>query len=124
MTSGSRRESGPAGTDLLRGAPRGLVSVVEGDPAAEEVSTGCSDEPRRRGRDPGGRARQRPLTLSEAASHLNVTDRYVRRLVAERRVPYLKVGRLLRFREADLDAYLESCRVEPVSSGQRSHGGR
>lgn len=42
--------------------------------------------------------RQAPLTLSEAAAYLNVTERYVRRLVAERRVAYHKVGRLLRFR--------------------------
>ena len=48
--------------------------------------------------------RQAPLTLSEAAAYLNVTERYVRRLVAERRVAYHKVGRLLRFRQSDLDA--------------------
>ena len=56
--------------------------------------------------------RQAPLTLSEAAAYLNVTERYVRRLVAERRVAYHKVGRLLRFRRADLDALFEAGRVE------------
>ena len=66
----------------------------------------------------GGR-RERPLSVSEAAVYLNVNVRYVRRLVAERRVTYLKVGRLLRFRASDLEAYLESCRVEPLASGQR-----
>lgn len=95
-----------------------------GDPATEEVSTGCNDEPRRRERTQVAKAGRRPLTLSEAAEHLNVTERYVRRLVAERRVPYLKVGRLLRFQEADLDAYLESCRVEPVAAGPHVAGGR
>ena len=56
--------------------------------------------------------RQAPLTLSEAAAYLNVTERYVRRLVAERRVAYHKVGRLLRFRPADLDVLFEAGRVE------------
>ena len=56
--------------------------------------------------------RQAPLTLAEAAAYLNVTERYVRRLVAERRVAYHKVGRLLRFRAADLDALFEGGRVE------------
>lgn len=55
----------------------------------------------------------RPLTLDEAAQYLNVTDRYVRRLVAERRVAYHKLGRLLRFRQADLDRLLDAGRVEP-----------
>ncbi|MHB8246087.1 MAG: helix-turn-helix domain-containing protein [Acidimicrobiales bacterium] len=67
----------------------------------------------------GGRG-ERPLSVSEAAAYLNVNVRYVRRLVAERRVTYLKVGRLLRFRASDLEAYLESCRVEPPTSGRRS----
>jgi excisionase family DNA binding protein len=52
--------------------------------------------------------------LGESAIYLNVTERYMRRLVAECRIPYLKVGRLLRFRVGDLDAYLESCFVSPV----------
>jgi excisionase family DNA binding protein len=52
--------------------------------------------------------------LGESAVYFNVTERYMRRLVAERRIPYLKVGRLLRFRLADLDAYLETCLVAPV----------
>jgi len=57
--------------------------------------------------------RQAPLTLSEAAAYLNVTDRYVRRLVAERRVAYHKVGRLLRFLPSDLDALFDAGPVEP-----------
>ena len=55
--------------------------------------------------------RQAPLTLTKAAAYLNVTERYVRRLVAERSVAYHKVGRLLRFRPA-VDALFEAGRVE------------
>ena len=53
------------------------------------------------------------LSISEAATRLGVTERYIRRLVYERRVPFYKVGRLVRFRESDLDEWLEAGRVEP-----------
>ena len=56
-----------------------------------------------------------PLTLGEAANYLNVTERYMRRLVAERRIAYHKLGRLLRFRRADLEDFLQAGRVEPPS---------
>lgn len=64
-----------------------------------------------------------PLTLDQAAQYLNVSERKMRRLVAERRVPFHKIGRLLRFLVADLDDLLESGRVEPprplISSTRR-----
>lgn len=56
--------------------------------------------------------RLRPLDLSEASDYLNVTERWLRRAVAERRISYVKLGRLLRFNLDDLDAYLEAARVE------------
>lgn len=52
------------------------------------------------------------LDMQEAADHLTVTPRFVRSLVAERRVPFLKVGKFVRFDTTDLDAWLDSCRVE------------
>lgn len=52
--------------------------------------------------------------MPEAAEHLGVTVRFIRRLVAERRVTYYKVGRHLRFDRADLDDFLENARVERV----------
>ena len=37
------------------------------------------------------------LTIEELANHLGITVRHVRRLIAERRIPFLKVGRFVRF---------------------------
>ncbi len=37
------------------------------------------------------------LTIEQLADHLGVTVRHVRGQIAERRVPYIKVGRLVRF---------------------------
>ena len=54
-----------------------------------------------------------PLDIEQAALYLNVTKRVMRRLVSERRIAFHRVGRLLRFRVADLDAFFCDGRVEP-----------
>jgi excisionase family DNA binding protein len=50
-----------------------------------------------------------------AAEHLHVTKRFVRRLVAEKRIPYHKLGKLVRFDLRDLDAYAEAGRVDSAT---------
>ena len=54
------------------------------------------------------------LTVEQAADYLNITTHFTRRLIRERRIPFLKVGRLIRFRRTDLDAYLTTCAVPAV----------
>ena len=54
------------------------------------------------------------LDVAGAAAHLGVSDAFVRRLVLERRVRYFKVGKFVRFRAADLDAFVEAGRQDPV----------
>ena len=51
------------------------------------------------------------FSMDELAERLGVTHRHVRRLVAERKVPFLKVGRFIRFDPAQILAWLESRRV-------------
>jgi excisionase family DNA binding protein len=63
--------------------------------------------------------RRLPLTVAEAASYLNVPERFVRRLIAERKVPFLKVGYHVRLWPEDLDAYLNGCVVEPPQVRRR-----
>jgi excisionase family DNA binding protein len=46
-----------------------------------------------------------------AAARLGVTVRFVRRLVAERRIPYVKVGKFVRFDPADLENWIDDHRV-------------
>lgn len=48
--------------------------------------------------------RTRFLTLREAAAYLNVTERFMRRVVSDRKVRYYKIGKLLRFDVVDLEA--------------------
>jgi len=51
------------------------------------------------------------LTSDQLAERLGVTRRHVRRLVAERRVPFLRVGRFIRFDPATVALWLDSRRV-------------
>lgn len=58
------------------------------------------------------------LTSDEVAQRLRATTRFVRRLVAERRIAYVKVGRLVRFEPAAVEAYIEANRVVPMTRAQ------
>ena len=64
------------------------------------------------------------LTPQEAAERLGTSLRFVRRLVFQRRIPYVKVGRHVRIATSDLDAFIAAGRVEagrqPASSQRRS----
>ncbi len=57
----------------------------------------------------------RLLDVAELAERLGVTERHVRRLVAERRIPFLKWGRLLRFDPKEIIGFLDDARVPPRS---------
>jgi excisionase family DNA binding protein len=50
------------------------------------------------------------LTIVQLAERLGTTVRHVRRLVAEKRVPYLKVGKLVRFDPDEIKQWLASRR--------------
>jgi excisionase family DNA binding protein len=58
---------------------------------------------------------ERLLTVEEAAERLGTSARFIRRLIAERRIAYTKLGRHVRIAAGDLDAYVASGRVEPRS---------
>ncbi|MEU8265294.1 helix-turn-helix domain-containing protein [Micromonospora sp. NPDC048999] len=58
------------------------------------------------------------LTAGEVAARLRATPRFVRRLVAERRIAYVKVGRLVRFEPAAVAAYIEANRVVPTTRAE------
>lgn len=51
------------------------------------------------------------LDIPAAADRLGVSERWVRRAVSERHLPFVKVGRFVRFRPEDLDRYIERQRV-------------
>jgi excisionase family DNA binding protein len=52
------------------------------------------------------------LTVGEAAELLGTSVRFVRRLIAERRIAYIRVGRHVRIAEADLASFIAAGRIE------------
>jgi excisionase family DNA binding protein len=55
-----------------------------------------------------------PLLDSDAvAKVLGITRRHVQRLVSERRIPYIKVGRFVRFDPGELNVWLDAQPVVP-----------
>lgn len=64
------------------------------------------------------RSDQRPpfsrlLSIAEVAEVLGVDIRHVRRLVHERRIPYIKGDHLLRFDPVDIAAWVDAYRRHP-----------
>jgi excisionase family DNA binding protein len=51
------------------------------------------------------------MDLPTVAKYLGVSERHIRRLVKERRIPYIKWGHLLRFDTDEIDAWLDTKRV-------------
>jgi excisionase family DNA binding protein len=54
------------------------------------------------------------MTVTDVAELLQVPERYVYRIVQERRITYSRIGKYLRFRRADVDAYLTAARREAL----------
>lgn len=52
------------------------------------------------------------LDIPALAARLAVSERFIRRLVHERRIPYLKVGHFVRFDPRDIDEVLRASRIE------------
>ena len=55
------------------------------------------------------------LSVEEAAEVMGMSARHVRRLVAERRIAFHKLGRSVRLARVDIDAYIAASRVEPMT---------
>lgn len=52
------------------------------------------------------------IDINALADRFGVRVRYIRRLVAERRIPYVKLGHLLRFDPAEVDAWIDRARIQ------------
>lgn len=57
---------------------------------------------------------ERLYTVAEAAEVLRTTERFPRRLIAERRIRFTRIGRHVRIPESALADFIASGVVEPV----------
>ena len=57
---------------------------------------------------------ERLLTCREVADRLGTTERFPRRLVAERRIRFVRVGRHVRIPEGAVEELIRAGTVEPI----------
>ena len=62
---------------------------------------------------------ERLLTVAQVAELLGTTERFPRRLIAERRIRFVRVGRHVRIPESALGEFIAAGVVEPVSTRRR-----
>jgi len=54
------------------------------------------------------------LTVDQAADALGTSPRFIRRIIAERRIAYVKVGKHVRITVTDLAGFVNAGRHEPA----------
>ncbi|MFE9805920.1 helix-turn-helix domain-containing protein [Streptomyces sp. NPDC005548] len=59
--------------------------------------------------------KDRYLSVDQVAEVLGTSVRFPRRLIAERRITFVKVGRHVRIPESAVDAYIMEHTVEPIT---------
>jgi len=57
----------------------------------------------------------RLLDINDAADRLGTTERHMRALIADRKIDYIKVGRLVRFDPSALDEWIEANTIMAVT---------
>ncbi len=55
--------------------------------------------------------REELMTVQQAGDYLGTGERFIRRLITERRISYVKIGKYVRLERATLDALVDSGRV-------------
>lgn len=55
------------------------------------------------------------LTVNEVAAQLQISSKHLYRLTAQKRIPHLRVGGSLRFRQEEIDAWLAAKSHKAVS---------
>ena len=59
------------------------------------------------------------LTVEQAAERLSTRPRFIRCLIAERRIEFVRIGRHVRISESALADFIEAGRVAPVRCSRR-----
>jgi excisionase family DNA binding protein len=103
-TERQRTKGAPTGQEAAEAYPRLAADARdEADATSREDQTirwaGTNDPPQ------SDHCRSQMLTLAELCQWLNITERHARKLVERGDIPYRKIGRLLRFCEADINEW-------------------
>lgn len=63
---------------------------------------------------------ERLLSLPEAADRLGTTTRFPRRLIAERPIRFVRLGRHVRIPESAIEEFVEAGTVRPITGAELS----
>jgi excisionase family DNA binding protein len=55
------------------------------------------------------------MDVPKVAKFLGTTEKHIRKLVFEKRIPYTKVGKLVRFNQDKIEKWLKAHEVNPAS---------
>jgi excisionase family DNA binding protein len=61
-----------------------------------------------------GQVADQLLTVEAAAERMSTSVRFIRRLIAERRIAFVKLGPHVRIAESDIVAFIEAGRVDAI----------
>lgn len=67
------------------------------------------------GKTTGGNIQTELVDIAWVARRLGVKVRHVRRLVSDRRIPFVKWGHLLRFDPTEIEAWIDGLRRPPAA---------
>jgi excisionase family DNA binding protein len=56
------------------------------------------------------------LTVEAAAERMSTSPRFIRRLIAEHRIEFVKVGRHVRISESALAVFIAAGRIQPMTA--------
>lgn len=54
------------------------------------------------------------LTIKEASTFLNIKEKTLYSLAAKKEIPHYRIGKIIRFNQGELDAWMQSKKVEAV----------
>jgi excisionase family DNA binding protein len=60
--------------------------------------------------------------MATVAQRLGTSIRHVRRLVTEKKIPYLKIGHFIRFDERDIETWIDQQRVIRLDNAVETRG--
>jgi excisionase family DNA binding protein len=63
-------------------------------------------------KDLDGSPRDQLMTVEQAGEYLGTGERFIRRLITERRISYVKVGKYVRLERSALEALVDANRVQ------------
>lgn len=61
------------------------------------------------------------LNVDQVAERLGTPTRFVRRLIAERRIGFCRIGRYVRITDSDVAAFIQAARVPPGITAPRAN---